>query len=224
MAKDPAFLFYSSDFLVGTMLMSNEDVGKYIRLICLAHQKGGYLTEEDMFKICNTSDKDVISKFKIDGDGIYYNERLLSEINKRSKYSESRRNNRIKKEDKKTSSHDEHMNNICKTYDKHMENENVNINIIKDKDIISIKNKEIKMKKNDMFTKPTLEELNDFILENVLNIDAQHFIDYYESNGWKVGKNAMKSWKATARNWDRNQIGKKQSNKQDTIKDMFKNV
>lgn len=126
--KDPAFLFYSSDFLVGTMLMSNEEVGKYIRLMCLAHQKGGYLTKEDMFKICDTSDLDIINKFKVDGQGVYYNERLLSEITKRSKYSESRRNNRINKKEEKEETYDLHMSNTSNTYDIHMENENVNIN------------------------------------------------------------------------------------------------
>ena len=34
-------------------------------------------------------------------------------------------------------------------------------------------------------------------------MDAQHFVDYYESNGWIVGKTKMKDWKATARNWAR---------------------
>ena len=38
--KDPAFLFYSSDFLSGTMLMNNEEIGIYIKLICLQHQQG----------------------------------------------------------------------------------------------------------------------------------------------------------------------------------------
>lgn len=131
MNKDPAFLFYSSDFLVGTMLMTNEEVGKYIRLMCLAHQKGGYLTKEDVFKICDSSDKEVISKFKFDGEDIYYNVRLLSEITKRSKYSESRRNNRMKKD----TTYDEHMNNISNSYDAHMENENISLS----SNVISLK-------------------------------------------------------------------------------------
>ena len=58
--------------------------------------------------------------------------------------------------------------------------------------------------KSKKFTKPSLEEINDFILENNLKVNAEHFYDYYESNGWKVGKNSMKDWKATLRNWNRN--------------------
>ena len=53
------------------------------------------------------------------------------------------------------------------------------------------------------FKKPYIEELTDFCNENLLDIDPRHFIDFYNSNGWKVGKNSMKDWKATARNWHR---------------------
>lgn len=38
--KDPAFLFYSQDFYTGTVFMTDEQVGKFIRLLCLQHQTG----------------------------------------------------------------------------------------------------------------------------------------------------------------------------------------
>lgn len=120
--KDPAFLFYSSDFLAGTMLMTNEDVGKYIKLLCLQHQKG-HLKEKEMLSICGDYNEDIFNKFKIDEEGNYYNERLEYESNKRKAYSESRRNNRKKKE-----TYEEDMKNICNSYEEHMENENININ------------------------------------------------------------------------------------------------
>lgn len=53
------------------------------------------------------------------------------------------------------------------------------------------------------FTPPTLEEVQGYCKERNNHIDAQRFIDYYTSNGWKVGKNPMKDWKATVRNWER---------------------
>ena len=55
------------------------------------------------------------------------------------------------------------------------------------------------------FTPPTAEEIVDYC-ENALcyiGFDAQHFIDYYESNGWMIGKHKMKDWRATVRNWIR---------------------
>ena len=54
------------------------------------------------------------------------------------------------------------------------------------------------------FSKPTLEDVTEYAASKGYEIDAQHFIDYYESNGWKVGRNPMKDWKASVRNWARN--------------------
>ena len=85
--KDPAFLLYTQDFLTGTYLMSNEQVGKYIRLICLQHQKG-HLTTEQMGKLLEDTDGEVLEKFRQDEDGKWYNVRADQEIEKRVKYSE----------------------------------------------------------------------------------------------------------------------------------------
>ena len=120
MSKDPAFLFYSSDFLTGTALMTDEQIGKYIKLLCYQHQMG-HLSERDMLKICSTYDEDIFSKFEKDQDGLFFNARLHQEVEKRKAYSESRRQNRTKKD----------MNNICNSYVPHMENENINVISIK---------------------------------------------------------------------------------------------
>lgn len=118
--KDPAFLFYSSDFLTGTMFMTDSQLGKYIKILCTQHQKG-HLSEKDMLKICKRYDKDIFEKFTKDDDGKYYNIRLEKEMTKRKDYSKSRANNR---KNKLT------YENICFSYVKHMENENENINNI----------------------------------------------------------------------------------------------
>ena len=69
--------------------------------------------------------------------------------------------------------------------------------------ITDIRDKNNKEKKQKKFARPSVQEVIAFITENNLNVNAQAFIDYYESNGWKVGKNSMKDWKATCRNWSR---------------------
>ena len=51
------------------------------------------------------------------------------------------------------------------------------------------------------FIPPTRDELEIFCLENGLTVDVDRFINYYTANGWMVGKNRMKDWKATVRNW-----------------------
>ena len=54
------------------------------------------------------------------------------------------------------------------------------------------------------FTPPTLEEVKAYCAERKNNVDAQRFVDYYTSNGWLVGKNKMKDWRAAVRTWERN--------------------
>ena len=77
----------------------------------------------------------------------------------------------------------------------------IDIEIDKDIDIELEKSKKSKAKR---FTPPTLEEVQAYCMERNNNVDAQHFVDYYTSNGWQVGKNKMKDWKAAIRTWERN--------------------
>lgn len=53
------------------------------------------------------------------------------------------------------------------------------------------------------FAPPTLEDVQAYCSERKNSVDAQRFIDYYSSNGWKVGKNPMRDWKAAVRTWER---------------------
>jgi hypothetical protein len=63
------------------------------------------------------------------------------------------------------------------------------------------------------FICPTLEDVTEYVKERNSNVDPQRFIDYYTSNGWMVGKNKMKDWKAAVRNWERRDSnGNKQDN------------
>lgn len=81
MTKDPAFTFYTSDFLVGTMYMSNEEVGIYIRLLCSQHQHGGIISK-NVFETATNGHKLIREKFVECEEG-YYNERLMREMIKR---------------------------------------------------------------------------------------------------------------------------------------------
>ena len=58
------------------------------------------------------------------------------------------------------------------------------------------------------FTTPTLEEVKEYCSERKNGVDAERFVNYYTANGWKVGKNPMKDWKAAVRTWERNDSGK----------------
>lgn len=52
------------------------------------------------------------------------------------------------------------------------------------------------------FTKPTLEEVKNYCEERNNGINPEHFIDFYESKNWMIGKNKMKDWKAAIRTWE----------------------
>ncbi len=78
-----------------------------------------------------------------------------------------------------------------------IENDKENITSINN---ISINNKEIY---KERFKKPTLEEVKEYCEERNNGIDAETFINFYESKGWMVGKNKMKDWKACVRTWEK---------------------
>ena len=74
--------------------------------------------------------------------------------------------------------------------------------------------------KRKRFEKPTLSEIKAYCIERGNKVDAQHFFDYYESNGWRVGKNSMKNWQAAVRTWERSEYRKpnsKKNSKEDAI-------
>jgi hypothetical protein len=183
MAKDPAFLFYSSDFLNGVADLTMEERGQFITLLCLQHQKGT-LTDKTIRLSLGSVSVDVLSKFLKDKDGNYYNERLSEEIEKRIQFTESRRNNGSKggrpKNNTKPLGLAKH--NLMEDVN---ENENEDININK--------------------SKCTFDQVYEYMAIRIgkenAKLEAEKFVNYYTSNGWKVGKNPMKSWGAAANNW-----------------------
>jgi hypothetical protein len=122
MAKDPAVLLYTQDFLVGTLSMTDEQRGKYIYLLCLQHQKGR-LTLVDLKSKLTDEDIEVAERFPLQADGFYYNQRMYDEAIKRKNYTESRRSNRTKK------TNDIDVKKISQSYVNRMENENEDVNV-----------------------------------------------------------------------------------------------
>lgn len=92
MSKDPAFLFYSSDFLTGCSDLTMEERGQYITMLCLQHQKG-HLNEKTIRLSLGSISVDVRNKFLYDNEGNLYNEILEKHIKERESFVESRRIN-----------------------------------------------------------------------------------------------------------------------------------
>ena len=181
MSKDPAVLFYTSDFLSGTFTMTDEQVGKYIRLLCLQHQKGK-LTEKDMLSICKAYENEIWEKFD-QVDGFFINDRMYNEAIRRSKFTESRRNNA---KSVKTDS-------ISKAYAQHMETETITTN------------KDIFIKSIEPFVTllgGSYQEFIDYWTEpsksGKLRYEAQKFFDIKRRiNTWMQNKNKYGNSKNT---------------------------
>lgn len=181
MAKDPAFLFYYQDFLVGTELMSNEETGVYIRILCHLADKGS-LCLEDMQSICKgyAFTKRLRSKFLQDENGLFYNDRLRFEVEKRKNYTQSRREN-------------------AKAYAKHMENENENKDIKKG----VIRGKQIRpaieeVKAYCLETKSKVDPI-------------AFFNFYEANGWVQGKNKPIKNWKACVATWERNNINKSEA-------------
>ena len=105
--------------------------------------------------------------------------------------------------------------NQIKTEIKPKENQNetkAEPNKDKDKDVDKDKEEKENVKEKvahaPTFKKPTLEEVKAYCVERNNGVDAERWMDYYTANGWKVGRNSMKDWKATVRTWEKGEMRK----------------
>jgi uncharacterized protein YdaU (DUF1376 family) len=138
MSKDPAVLFYTSDFIAGTQFFSDEQCGQYIRLLCQQHQLG-HIPNEHMLNICKTYDSPVWQKFVKDANGGWYNERMELEKEKRIKYCASRRSNKMKEYE-----HEHMSEHMSEQVSRHMDNGNENENVIENTTLLKSINKIVK--------------------------------------------------------------------------------
>ena len=196
--KAPAFQFYADDFLAGTMTMTNEERGAYISLLCLQWSKG-CVTELDIQRIClgmPTHCQGICqSKFQLGDDGHYRNSRLEVERSKQKERSEKQRDIANLRWNKNAKAMPTHYQEDAEAYARSIPEScspspSPIIKIQADKP------------PSTRFQKPTLEQLNTKAdLIGLSRTEVDKFWNYYESNGWKVGKNPMKSWPAALQNW-----------------------
>lgn len=84
-------------------------------------------------------------------------------------------------------------------------NVNYNDNVNSNSNVNNNGNVIDKPKRAPRFVAPTIEEVKEYFLTLSIPNEYENFFDYYTSNGWRVGKNPMKDWRATAKNWCRRQ-------------------
>lgn len=72
------------------------------------------------------------------------------------------------------------------------------------------------------FVPPTVEEVAQYCFDRMSTVGPQRFVDYYTSNGWMVGKNKMKDWKAAVRTWEQKEGKKPAPKSSNPFLDMLK--
>lgn len=187
MADKKSFVMYES-WGAAIEKINNEQAGELIKAI-YAFQKNPDVVPEDpaiafVFEII---------KQKLEEDNKRYEEvcAARSEGGKkggRPKANASDKKQMVSEESKKSKCFSEKA--------KKADNDNEYDNDLKENTLEGVKEKR--------FAPPTLENVSEYCREmGYTNVDAVCFIDFYTSNGWMVGKNRMKDWKAAVRNWDR---------------------
>lgn len=101
--------------------------------------------------------------------------------------------------------HNESMRTVCENDTKNAVSVSVSVSdsVIKENSLTESKRK--------VFKPPSVDEVREYCAERHNNVDAQQFVDFYASKGWRVGNQSMKDWKACVRTWERRNTKPKQS-------------
>lgn len=197
MAKDPAMLWYWSDWNSGTGLLSRFLKGCYMDILNAQFNNGRLSLEE--IKIClgpdfGTAWPALQKKFKIAENGLFFNERLELEKNKRAAYTASRRNN-LPVKNQELPDISTHMNGHIST---DMDNENRNENTDLDLTLKSVKEKKIilGLAKNVKLTKAEYDKLEIELGEEILSQCIEYLSSYRAEKGYKSKEDNL-----TIRRW-----------------------
>lgn len=196
MAKDPAFLFYTSDFLAGVSDLTMEERGQYITLLCLQHQKGR-LSKKNIGIAVPNATADTMAKFKIDESGLYFNERLEMEINNRKAFTEKQRQRAIDGWEKRKSKLDATANATALP----LEDVNVNTDIVIEKNII-------RYYKKFLHLKLTFDEFDKLIglgyNKNEIDETLELIENYKKNTNYKSLFLTAKKWLKNSKEFDKN--------------------
>ena len=215
MAKDPAFPFYASDWLGSTniALMDAEQERGYLRLLCHAWNSGECALEDDDETLAKLS---LMGQRWFNGGstlvkrcfnehptkpGFITNARLLEVWEAREEHRKQRSMAGIKSAQSRKKQREVNERSTSVATDVPTEAQRDG-NLPFPFPFPSPVKKEICARKK--FAKPSLEEIQAFCNEHATTVNPVAWLAYYEANGWKVGRNPMKDWKAAVRTWEHN--------------------
>lgn len=211
MAALPYMRFYVADYLADTMHLTTEEHGAYLLLIFNYWQTGKPLPKSRLARIARVTDdrwtlvERTLSEFFHDTGAEWRHDRIERGL-------ESVRQSRDQKSaagrasaaarNAKNSTSVERPFNTCSTS---ILKEETKTKTEKDNPPLTPPSGEGSARKR--FVPPTLDDVRDYCRQRGNSVNPEQWYDHYVSNGWRVGRNQMKDWKAAVRTWERSQIG-----------------
>jgi uncharacterized protein YdaU (DUF1376 family) len=194
MAKSPAFQFYAENFLIGTALMTKEEVGTFVYMLCYQWTHGSLPSDQKGLRQLLNVRRDVpikvLSKFRVCEDGNLRNDRLEQERAKQAKFAESRRAN---------AKHRWSTSNACA--DASASEVQCTRNALQSSSSDCSQNA---INKDARGRPRTLAEVVDYGRTpqcGVAPAACEAFWNHYESVGWTVQGIPISDWKARLRGW-----------------------
>ena len=203
MPATPYMKLYIGDYLGDTQHLSCLEHGAYLLLIMAYWQNKGPLpynpkllrrytrTDSNQWRKCS---ENVLKMFQLENDLLIHH-RIEKELNKREQVSTASR------DAINTRWHG------CNTDVIRANNGRNTTPIVHSPESI-VREDNTKRAPKSPFVKPNLKEVHEYCQEREKGVNPEAWLAHYESNGWRVGKNPMKDWKAAVRTWEHSGIGK----------------
>jgi hypothetical protein len=225
MAKDPAFPMYASDWLGSSQiaLMSADQERGYLRLLCHMWNSGCALPDDDQalsrLSLMNEGwfnggcrlVRDCFIEHP-DKPGFITHEKLLAIKAERDEWRAKsieggKKSAQLRKSGLNLKGGTKGGSTTVATTGSTKAQPNGNSPSPSPSSILSSKEESMCVRKR--FVPPSVADVEAYCTEKDYSVDANHFVDFYISKGWKVGREPMKDWRAAVRNWVHNGYGNK---------------
>lgn len=174
--------------------LSDEQAGQLIKAMCF-YNKGEEYTP---------SDPTVTAMFSMVKEGMDHNSDHYDKVCQRRAEAGKKGADKRWKDGKSHSENGKCHSEDGKTCKTLTESESVTLTeTLTESESVIPPSEESKSRTRKRFRPPTVEEVEAYCFERNNKVDAERFVDFYSSNGWRVGKNPMKDWKAAVRTWEK---------------------
>lgn len=148
--------------------------------------------------------KRILAKFFKPHNGVYVQNRVFEVLEDYHIKCNKNKNIALEREEAKRTKRARNVNETCTNEHERAPNQE------------PITNNQEPIKKTGRFAPPSLDDVREYIQARGSPVNPEAFVDFYTSNGWKVGKNVMKDWQACVRTWEKRNETNRPNNQTDT--------